>query len=189
MLEKQHIELHPMSHTFEEYNRNGTPPTSTKLEWGVNPFESVPNVEAILERNQPTLQDLSMLHHDQSNIQSAGSSMMLGGGGASGAGGGASGTGGDGGRTRQPFFHDRNYMADLLQPMTEKLFPKPTYAGDSIMIRFYGTDLPGITALFESTTTGQAIVDKIRRKSFKILPNFPPTHLVTGLFFDARDCS
>ena len=159
MLEKQHIELHPMSHTFEEYNRNGTPPTSTKLEWGVNPFESVPNVEAILERNQPTLQDLSMLHHDQSNIQSAGSSMMLGG-------GGASATGGDGGRTRQPFFYDRNFMVDLLQP-NEKLFPKPAYAGDSIMIRFYGTDLPGITALFESSTTGQAIVDKIRRKSFK----------------------
>jgi len=61
--------------------------------------------------------------------------------------------------------------------MAEKLFPKPTYAGDSIMIRFYGTDLPGITALFESTTTGQAIVDKIRRKSFTILFNFPPTHL------------
>jgi len=162
MLEKQHIELHPMSHTFEEYNRNGTPPTSTKLEWGVNPFESVPNVEAILERNQPTLQDLSMLHHDQSNIQSAGSSMMLGGGGASGA-GGASSASGDGGRTRQPFFYDRNYMADLLQPNAEKLFPKPSYAGDSIMIRFYGTDLPGITALFEITTTGQAIVDKIRR--------------------------
>jgi len=97
MLEKQHIEL-----------RNGTPPTSTKLEWGVNPFESVPNVEAILERNQPTLQDLSMLHHDQSNIQSAGSSMMLGGGGASGAGSSASGTGGDSGRTRQPFFHATN---------------------------------------------------------------------------------
>lgn len=160
MLEKQHIELHPMSHTFEEYNRNGTPPTTTILTWGVNPFEAVPDVEAILERNQPTLQDLSMLHHDQSNIQSAGSSMMLGGGGASGTGGAS----GEGGRTRQPFFNDRNLMADLLLPSNEKLFPKPAYAGDSIMIRFYGTDLPGITALFERTTTGQAIVDKIRRK-------------------------
>ena len=159
MLEKLHIELHPMSHTFEEYNRNGTPPTSTKLTWGVNPFETVPDLDAILERNQPTLQDLSTLHHDQSNIQPAGSSMMVGGG------GGASGTSGEGGRTRQPFFNDRNLMADLLQPSNEKLFPKPAYARDSIMIRFYGTDLPGITALFERTTTGQAIVDKIRRKS------------------------